>query len=169
MIQMWGLQAPELSRWLPSHHAHERFDALSGVPPERRSRDDQIQPAVFQRITEWLSIPEIEDIKSLRNNFLAHARDELRSGGHSTVKSARFEQVDKAQESIIRAERAITDCLLSYGVARHVIGIPPLGMFSGLDIPYSTKAEQGQMYTRWDELTTERESWKQDILQKLVN
>ena len=146
MVQIWGLQAPGLSRWLQSHYAHERFDVLSGSSAERRSREEVIQPAIFQRIIEWLSIPEIKELKSLRDNFLAHA-----------------------QEAIIRAERAITDCLLSLGIARDVVGFPPLGIFSGLDIPYSTKAGQDKMHARWDELKAERETWKDNILQALVN
>ena len=169
MVQIWGLQAPGLSRWLQSHYAHERFDVLSGSSAERRSREEVIQPAIFQRIIEWLSIPEIKELKSLRDNFLAHAGDALKQGDRRAVQSVRFNQLDKAQEAIIRAERAITDCLLSLGIARDVVGFPPLGIFSGLDIPYSTKAGQDKMHARWDELKAERETWKDNILQALVN
>lgn len=169
MAQMWGLQAPGSSRWLQSYHAHERFDVLSGISPERRSREDLIRPLIFRRIIEWLSIPAIKELKSLRDNFLAHAGDALQRGERNTVQSVRFDQLDKAQEAIIWAERAIADCLLSLGIAREVIGIQPLGIFSGLDAPYSTKAGQDQMHARWGELKMRRESWEKNILQKLAN
>ncbi len=169
MIQMWGLHDPKLLRWLVSHDAHERFDALSGISSERRSRDDLIRPEVFERIIGWLSIPEIKELKSLRDNFLAHAGDALRRGERNIMPGVRFDQLDKAQKAIIRAERAITDCLLSIGVAREVVPMPQLGIFSRLDIPYSTKAGLGQMHARWDELKTEREGWKLNILQALVD
>lgn len=167
MVQMWGLQAPSASRWLFSNAAHERFDALSGVPRDRRDRKDLIRPTIFRRIIEWLSIPEIDELKKLRNTFLAHAKDALREG-QQIVRTARFSQLDKAQESIIRAERGITDCVLSIGISREVVATPPLGIFSGLDIPYSTKTGQSQMHARWDELKTKREGWKLNILQALV-
>lgn len=168
MIQMWGLRDPRLFRWLLSHYAHEQFDALSGVSPEQRSRDDMVPPVIFRRIIEWLSIPEIKELKNLRDNFLAHAGDALRRGEQNIMRSVRFDQVDKAQKAIIRAERAITDCLLSIGIGREVIAAPPLGIFSGLDIPYSTMAGQDEMHARWDRLKTERESWKLNILQELA-
>lgn len=92
----------------------------------------------------------------------------MKRGDRRTVQSVRFGQLDKAQKAIIRAERAITDCLLSLGIAREVIGIQPLGIFSDLDIPYSTTAGQDKMHARWDELKAERETWKNNILQALV-
>lgn len=163
-VQLWGLEAPGRARWLHSYDAHRRFDLLSGVSPDRRSRDDLIRPEIFNRIIGWLSSPEIDELKSLRNNFLAHASDALQKGEKNPVKSIHFGQVDEAQKAIIRSERAITDCLVYMSVAREVIGIPPLGMFSGLDHPYSTPEGQQRMYKRWDELKEQREGWKNDIL-----
>jgi hypothetical protein len=166
-VQLWGLHAPGRARWLYSYDAHRRFDLLSGATPENRSRDDLIRSEIFNRIIGWLSIPAIDELKSLRNNFLAHASDALLRGEKNPVKSMRFGQLDEAQRAIIRSERAITDCLVYMSVARDVIGIPPLGIFSGLDYPYSTPEGQEQMHKRWTELKEEREGWKDDILDML--
>jgi hypothetical protein len=164
-VGIWGLQAPGLSRWLYSYDAHKRFDQLAGVSLEQRTRDDLIRPVIFDRIDSWLSIAEIKQLKTLRDNFFAHA---LKHGRPMTMQSVRFDELDRAQEAIIRAERAITDCLLNYRIARDVIGIPPLGIFSGLDAPYSTNDAENAMRARWDQLETQREGWKDGIWERLT-
>jgi hypothetical protein len=166
--QILGLQAPGLSRWMYSHDAHKRFDVLAGVSREQRNRENLIRPVVFDRIIEWLSLPEIKQLEQLRHNYLAHAGDALKRGERTIMQTARFRELDRAQEAIIRAERAITDCLLNYRISRDVVPMPPLGQFSGLDVPYSTREGQEWMWARWNELEKERESWKEGLLEKLI-
>ncbi|MGH9622143.1 MAG: hypothetical protein ACRD45_20865 [Bryobacteraceae bacterium] len=167
-VRIWGFEAPSLSRWLYSYDAHKRFDQLAGVSLAQRTRNDLIRPVIFDRIDNWLSIAEIKQLKTLRDNFFAHAGDALKHGRPTTMQSVRFDQLDRAQEAVIRAERAITDCLLNYRIARNVIGIPPLGIFSGLDAPYSTNEAENAMHACWDQLETQREGWKDGIWKRLT-
>ena len=167
-VRIWGLQAPGLSRWIYSYDAHKRFDQLAGVAPAERTRNDLIRPIIFDRIDSWLSIAEIKRLKTVRDNFFAHAGDALKHGRPTTMQSVRFDELDRAQEAIIRAERAITDGLLNYRIARNVIGMPPLGIFSDLDAPYSTNDAENAMRARWDQLETQREGWKDGIWERLT-
>jgi hypothetical protein len=77
-------------------------------------------------------------------------------------------ELDEAQRAIIRVERAITDLILARRIAREVMPMPPLGMFSKLDLVYATKDSERQMYDRWDELSKERNQWKNGVLGELV-
>jgi hypothetical protein len=106
-------------------------------------------------------------LETQRNNFLAHAADEA-SRGETKYEGVRFTELDEAQRAIIRVERAVTDLILARRIAREVVPMPPLGLFAKLDLAYATKDAENQMYTRWDELSDERNKWKQGLLEELV-
>jgi hypothetical protein len=166
-VGVFGLEAPELTYWLQSHQLHETFDRLSGKLPDERSRADTIPNSVFKRLHAWLSTDSIRNLETLRNNFLAHAADEA-SRGETKYKGVRLAELDEAQRAIIRVERVVTDLILARRVAREVVPMPPLGLFAKLDLAYATKDAENQMYNRWDELSDERNKWKQGLLDELV-
>lgn len=103
------LDAPELTYWLQSHYLHETFDRLSGRCPEERSRTDTIPNSVFKRLHDWLSTESIRKLETVRNNFLAHAADEVSRGG-TRYEGMRFVELDEAQRAIIRVGRAVNPC-----------------------------------------------------------
>lgn len=47
--------------------------------------------------------------------------------------------------------------------------MPPLGIFSGLDLPYAPAEAKQSMYQRWEELSADRNGWKQGVLQELTS
>ena len=163
-----GLQPAGAMRWASSHEAHKSFDRLSGIDPRARTRHDLIRPLIFERIEGWLSIVEIDQLKTLRDNFFAHAGDALKHGRLQTMQPVRFDALDKAQAAIIRAERAIIDCLLNYRVARNVIPYPPLGMFSGLNVLSSSVTAEAAMQAHWEHLAEERDAWTKAICSHLA-
>jgi hypothetical protein len=164
---VFGLDAPELTYWLQSHYLHETFDRLSGRRPEERSRTDTIPNSIFKRLHDWLSTESIRKLETVRNNFLAHAADEVSRGG-TRYEGVRFVELDEAQRAIIRVERAVTDLILARRIDRDVVPMPPLGLFAKLDLVYATKDAGNQMYVKWDELSDERNKWKQGLLEELV-
>jgi hypothetical protein len=166
-VGVFGLEAPELTYWIQSHYLHETFDRLSGTRPDERSRDDVIPNAVFKRLHDWLDTDSIRKLETLRNNFLAHAANSA-SRGETKNQGVRFVELDEAQRAIIRVERAVTDLILARRIGREVVPMPPLGMFAKLDLAYATKEAERQMYDRWDELTEERNHWKDGVLDELV-
>jgi hypothetical protein len=166
-VGVFGLEAPELTYWMQSHHLHETFDRLIGKRPEERSRNDTIPNSVFKRLHGWLFTESIRKLEPVRNNFLAHAADEA-SRGETRYKGVRFAELDEAQRAIIRVERAVTDLILARRIARDVAPMPPLGLFAKLDLAYATKDAENQMYNRWDELSDERNKWKQGLLEELI-
>ena len=166
-VGIFGLEAPELTYWMQSHHLHETFDRLSGKGTENRSRNDTIPNSVFKRLHDWLTTDSIRKLETVRNNFLAHAADEASRGG-TKYEGVRFVELDEAQRAIIRVERAVTDLILARRIARDVVPMPPLGLFAKLDLAYATKEAESQMYDRWDELSDERNKWKQGLLEELI-
>ncbi len=166
-VQMWGLNAPGLARYAVSKQLHERFDVLSGKQADQRTRNDMIRKSIFETLNGWISGPSANEIRSIRNNFIAHSADALKLGS-SQFTGVKFSQIDELQRAIIRVERALTDYILSIRISRDVVPLQPLGIFSGLDLPYAPPGAQNSMHKRWDELEIERNSWKHGILEDLA-
>jgi hypothetical protein len=72
-VQIWGIEAPGLRRFLGSRVRHEMFDRLSGVSPTARQRMDVIKQEVFRKLKNLLANSAAQKIVRLSNKFFAHA------------------------------------------------------------------------------------------------
>jgi len=168
MVRMWGIDAPGLVRFATSKYLHETFDTLSGKREGERQRKDTIPRSIFDKLEGWISGPNAREIEEIRNNFIAHAPDSIRLGSFQ-FKGVSFAQIDDLQRAIVRVERALTDHILAIRIGRGVVPSPPLGIFRGLDLPYSNPESERGMHRRWNELSKERERWKDGVLQELTS
>jgi hypothetical protein len=166
-FQIFGLGHPRLIAYAVSKGVHETFDVLSGKDASQRSRQDTIRSSVFRTLNGWIDVPSTDEIANLRNNFIAHSADAFRRGAYQFA-GIKFSQIDELQRAIIRVERALTDIILSIRIGRDVVPFKPLGIFSGLDLPYAPSGAQDVMHKRWDELEDERNGWKHGILEELA-
>jgi hypothetical protein len=167
MIRRWGIEAPGLVKYAISKDLHEKFDILSGKQPQGRTRDDVIPKSVFSTLDSWISGPSAKQIKIIRDNFIAHSADAVRRNS-AQFTGVRFSQIDELQRAIVRVERALVDHILSIRIARDVVPMPPLGLFKGLDLPYSLPEGTESMHRRWDELKADRDKWSQGVLQDIT-
>jgi len=165
---IWGIEAPGFSNYLSSRFRHEAFDRLSGVSPTSRQRFDRIKLGVFQELKNWLTNSTAEKLIQLSHKFFAHAST-ADSRGSLKYSGIELADVDKVQRTLVRVERAITDLLLFIGVHRDVVPMPPLGLFKGLDDPYTTGELIPKMEEKWDELVAERNKWSKGIADDLGN
>src|ERR1017187_2995673 len=165
MVQMYGIGAPGLVRFAVSKELHETFDLLSGKQEHERTRDDVIRESVFKTLNGWLNCPAVREISTIRNTFIAHAGDAFRRGSYK-FSGVKLSQIDEAQRAIVRVERALTDYVFSIRMGREVVPLRPLGIFSGLALPYCSSVAQDSMHRLWDELSARRNAWKQGVLQE---
>jgi hypothetical protein len=166
-FQIFGFGDPRLVAYAVSKALHETFDALSGKEANQRSRQDTIRPSVFKTLNNWIDVPSADEIEHVRNNFIAHSADAFKRGAYQFA-GLKFSEIDELQRAIIRLDRALTDCILSIRIGRNVVPLKPLGIFSGLDLPYAPPGAQDLMHKRWDELEEERNQWKDGILEELA-
>jgi hypothetical protein len=166
-VQIWGIEAPGLGRFLGSRVRHEMFDKLSGVLPAARQREDLIKVDVFAKLKNLLMNSTAEKIVLLSHKFLAHAATED-SRGTLAFSGIKLADVDEVQRAFVRVERAITDLLLFIAIAREVVPMPPLGMFKGLEHPYASAEAIKNMDTIWDQLSEERNHWGKEIEQQIL-
>jgi hypothetical protein len=165
MVQMYGIGAPGLVRFAVSKELHETFDLLSGKQEHERNRNDVIRESIFKALNSWINCPSAREISTIRNTFIAHAGDAFRRGSYK-FSGVKLSQIDEVQRAIVRVERALTDYVLSIRMGREVVPIRPLGIFSGLDLPYCSSVAQDSMHRLWDELSAQRNAWKQGVLQE---
>ncbi|MGA2103280.1 MAG: hypothetical protein ABSG34_19370 [Candidatus Sulfotelmatobacter sp.] len=168
MVQICGIDAPGLHRFAVSKQLHETFDQLSGKKPDQRTRQDVIPKAIFRTLDSWISGPRAEEIGDLRNKFIAHAANALEVGS-STFNGVSFSQIDELQRAIVRVVHALIDDILSIRIARPIVPYPPLGIFRGLDLPYSPSDAEAKMHQRWGDLSEERNGWNTGILQEVTS
>lgn len=166
-VQMWGIQAPGLGRFLGSRLRHEMFDKLSGVAPTARQRGDLIKNEVFQKLKNLLVNDTAQKIVLLSNKFFAHAATED-SRGALAFSGIKLSDVDEVQRAFVRVERAITDLLLFIAIGRQVVPMQPLGMFKGLEHPYASVESIKNMEKIWDQLEEERNRWANEIEKDIV-
>jgi len=167
MVQMWGLEAPALRNYAVSKYLHETFDLLSGKQPSERAPNDAIPQSIFKTLGSWISGSSASEVKSVRDNFIAHSADGVRRGS-AKFTGVRFSEIDELQRAIVRVERALTDHVLSIRVTRDVVPMPPLGIFQGLDLPYSPSEAKESMHRCWKDLEAERNTWKDRVVQDLT-
>jgi hypothetical protein len=166
-VQMWGIQALVLGRFLGSRVRHEMFDKLSGVVPTERQRGDLIKEEVFEKLKNLLVNSTAQKIVLLSNKFFAHAATED-SRGTLAFSGIKLSDVDEVQRAFVRVERAITDLLLFIAIGRQVVPMRPLGMFKGLEHPYASVESIKNMDKIWDQLEEERNQWAEGIAKEIV-
>ena len=165
--QMFGIQAPGLSKYHRSWVRHEAFDKLSGTEPDSRKRTDRIRDEICERIQSWIDNTPANRLVVLSHKFFAHAAaaDSRGTIAYSGIKLAEIAEIHRA---LVRVERAITDQILFVATAQDVVPMPPLGMFKGLDSPYAPSSSVEDMDKEWDRLSQERNTWLQGIADELI-
>ncbi len=102
----------------------------------------------------------------LSHEFFAHAADKSHQGDLE-YKEILLSDIESAQRAILRVERAISDDILFIAIARDVVAMQPLGLLKSLDSPYVDTAMIEHMQHHWDQLTADRNRWKDGYREEL--
>lgn len=137
---------------------HERFDKLSGIAASARTRFDQVDENVFDRIKALLDAPAILKFRALRHKFVAHAADQYSRNAASLARlSITMADVEEALRALSRA----------YGIIQGEIfwasggGLMPIAQFDvleGLTEGLDESQIEGIQQT-WSEIVRQREHW----------
>ena len=156
--QIFGIDAPGFYPWLMSGVRHDLFDKLSGVLKPHRSRNDEIQTNVFEKLHAKLRSVEAEKAHYAQPQVL-RARRRHHDARFAELFGSAPERYRTAQKAIVQVERAITDDILMLGIAREVVAMQPLGFLKFLHTPYVTAETLAKMDAHWGALKAERNSW----------
>lgn len=155
--QWMSTSGPEA--WFVAQSVHERFDKLSGVSAENRTRDDLIREEVFEKIEAILTDSGWKEITNFGNKFIAHAADEnSRSLPQDGQSGFSLDKLARCHEGICRAATAIYGPILWEG-SRGLIPIPQFDHFEDLDAPWLLPADVESLSNFWHAHVKRVESW----------
>jgi AbiU2 len=159
-----GLQPADspFSEWNRSRVRQERFDKLSKVNPEHRSREDQIDDSIFSKIDTWIDSCGATKLITLSHKYLAHAAEQS-SIGSAIPTGVAFAEVEAIQKVVVQSMRAIYDILLSSGIYSEVTPMVPLGFFGKVWDGDKLIASTARMNKHWDEMAQERNQWVKNL------
>jgi hypothetical protein len=142
---------------------HVKFDKLSGISSNNRSRTDQIPETIFQRLKDMLDDSVFDEIKNLRNKSVAHAADAYsRSQIANLRKSLKFSELEKAHHILTGVIQSVSMGLLfGYQVGTSVPREQPEA-FEHFDKPFIDPSRKKEFYRFWCAHSEEREGWLTD-------
>jgi hypothetical protein len=88
--------------WAAAELLHEEFDGLSGVPVNKRSRDDLIRMEVFDELEALLADPAFGILETYANKFVAHSADERSRAEAGSDVILTMDRISTCHEAIIR-------------------------------------------------------------------
>jgi hypothetical protein len=163
-LEKQGFQytASPFSNYSIAIQRHERFDSLSKVKADKRTRFDRIHDDIFARLNQWMETSRAQPLIKVSHKYLAHAAEQsaLQNVSPSGLS---FAEVEAIQRAIVRVTRAIFDIILNSGVHSEVVPDTPLGFFGQVWEGDNLVLSTSRMQAYWDEMKIERNSWLKNL------
>jgi hypothetical protein len=138
-----------------ARRAHEQFDRLSGVSPDRRKRDDRIPAKLIDTIEQWITDCGAKEIADWSHSYLAHAGS-LASRQAIAGYGVNGAKIGNAIKGLARAaEAASAYVLYSSGRMNALMATPQFDQFERLENPVLSSASGVNPLLVWDTLTRE--------------
>ena len=109
------LDTEGIEGWAAAGLLHEAFDALSGVSPDRRSRDDLIRMQFFEDLEALLADPAFETLEAYANKFVAHSADERSRKEAGDDIAVTMDRISTCHEAIIKVFHALVGDVFQVG------------------------------------------------------
>lgn len=163
----WGAtKGPDA--WGMSSMAHEQFDKLSGIDPEKRKRDDRLPIALMDKIEGWLDESGADNLADWSHAYLAHAGN---LEGRQRIADA-VVTTNKITETIKILAR-VTEALSAYvlfagGRLNSLMPTAQFDQFENLDKPVMQAERQEEVRGVWDRLSSERDNYLEGVSAELM-
>lgn len=97
-----GTAWSEIPKERHSRDRHKRFDVLANTNPDNRSPDDLITATYWHKLKSKLETPEIKQIRSFTNKYLAHAANEKSAASlEKEAKTLSVKKIEACHKSIL--------------------------------------------------------------------
>jgi hypothetical protein len=155
--------------WATSRMAHEQFDRLAGIDPERRKREDRLPKALVDIIESWLDGSGAEELADWSHAYLAHAGgpDRRKQIGEGPVTA---DKISAAIKTLVRATEAVSAYILFAG--GRLNGLTPVAQcdqFEHLGKPAVRFGQESVAAALWNMLSRERDTYAAAVEQELIN
>lgn len=149
--------------------AHEQFDRLSGVSPDRRKRDDSMPAKLIDTIERWITDCGAKEIADWSHSYLAHAgslasRKAIAGNGVTGAK------IGNAIKGLARAAEAVSAHLLcSSGRMNALMATPQYDQFERLENAALSSASGVDPSLVWDRVTREYDGSLGEVREDLIS
>ena len=152
-----------------ARRAHEQFDRLSGVSPDRRKRDDRVPAKLIDTIERWITDCGAKDIADWSHSYLTHAgslasRQAIAGYGVNGAKIA------TAIKGLARAAEAVATYLLySSGRMNALMATPQFDQFERLEHAALSSTSGVDPSLVWNTLTREYDGSLDEVEEDLIS
>jgi hypothetical protein len=148
--------------WAASLIVHENFDRLSGVTPDKRTRDDLILPNCFDYMENKLKA--CDSVRKFVDKFIAHAADPVSRHGLSVQeRQITLDELRFAQKAIYQVADFIYGRLLREG-SHGAVPIPQYDHLKNLDKRWVLPERLDFARECWSRHLKVVEAWEQESL-----
>lgn len=153
----------------PARRAHELFDRLSGISPDKRKREDRIPIRLIDTIEHWIIDCGAKEIADWSHSYLAHAgslasRQAIAGYGLSGSK------IGNAIKGLAKSAEAASAYLLnSSGRMNALMATPQFDQFEQLEnavLPSASRIDPSQV---WDRFSREYEGVLGEVEEDLIS
>lgn len=165
---MW-LDTTGPGAFVTARRAHEQFDRLSGVSPDRRKRDDRIPAKLIDTIEQWITGCGAKEIADWSHSYLAHAGS---LASRQAIAGYRLSgaKIGKAIKGLAKSAEAVSAYLLnSSGRMNALMATPQFDQFERLENAALSSAGGVDPSLVWDRLTREYDASLGEVEEDLIS
>ncbi|MFO1050490.1 MAG: hypothetical protein U1E52_21640 [Geminicoccaceae bacterium] len=152
-----------------AQRAHEQFDRLSGITPDRRKRDDQVPAKLIDTVEQWISDCGAKDVANWSHKYLAHAGS-LASRRAIAGYGVNRAKIGTAIKGLARAAEAVSAYLLySSGRMNALMATPQFDQFERLENAALSSTSGVDPSYVWNTLTREYDGSLGGVEEDLVS
>jgi hypothetical protein len=154
--------------WGTSKMAHEQFDKLTGISPDKRSREDRLPLTLMDTIEKWLNESGADDLVDWSHVYLAHAGN---LEGRQRIADAvvTTNKINEVMKILARVTEAISSYVLfAGGRINALMPIAQFDQFENLDKPVMQISLKDEAYKIWDDLSSERNNYLESVRTELL-
>jgi hypothetical protein len=152
----------------PSSMAHELFDKLAGIRPDKRSREDRLPITLLDTIDGWLDTSGADALAAWSHAYLAHAGSP-QSRERVADAIVTNNKIADAIKTIARVTEAISAYILfASGRLNSLMPTAQFDLFENLDKPIMKPGRMDDAYKLWNSLSSERDQYLAGVDAELI-
>jgi hypothetical protein len=154
--------------WGTSQMAHQQFDKLSGIAPEKRTREDRLPRALLDRIEGWLNGSEADELAEWSHAYLAHAgsAESRKALAEAIITNDRITAVTRVLGRVTEAISAYL--LFAGGRMNALMPVAQFDQFENLERPILPEERRESLHDFWDRLSDERDNFLDGVCDDLL-
>jgi len=149
--------------WPTAESAHKRFDELSGVSADERSRGDMIRPEIFHDLRGLLD--ECESVREYVNKFIGHAADPYsRSQITEDDQKITLDKLEEYYKKIYQAAHFIYGSVFWQSDVTGGLPAPQYDHLENLDKPWVKSDDLDRLRSLYDEHSDRIDQWPRELV-----